>query len=125
MKYLLKKHAIIIFNFLFVACAVQTKVNYQFPEAMTEYVRAGYTQQCDKGQVLYNINCAKCHSKKAGNKILIPDFKAEQLKGYELRVTNAKHEKQLQDTVITEEELGLIMTFLKYKEKSGWEFKPQ
>ena len=109
--------------FFLVKCAIQKKVKYVFPNAMPEYVQKAYTEQCDKGQTLYNINCAKCHSKKVKGRVLIPDFKQDQLKGYELRVTNVRHENQLQDTVVTEEELGLIMTFLKYKERSGLEFK--
>ncbi|MBN8697722.1 MAG: hypothetical protein J0L87_14420 [Bacteroidetes bacterium] len=115
---------LLFFILLIVSCTINQKAQYIFPNAMPEYVQKAYTEQCDKGQILYNLNCAKCHSKKVKNRILIPDFKAEQLKGYELRVTNMKHEDQLQDTVVTEEELGLIMTFLKYKERSGLEFKP-
>lgn len=107
-----------------IGCTINKKAAYVFPNAMPEYVQKAYIEQCDKGQILYNLNCAKCHSKKVKNRILIPDFKAEQLKGYELRVTNVKHENQLQDTIVTEEELGLIMTFLKYKERSGLEFNP-
>ncbi len=51
-------------------------------------------------------------------KKVIPDFNADQLKGYELRLTNSQHEKKLTDESVTAEELGLIMTFLNYKEKN-------
>jgi len=49
---------------------------------------------------------------------VIPDFKPEQLTGYTLRVANAQHEKNMPDTLVTEEELSIIMTFLGYKKKN-------
>jgi mono/diheme cytochrome c family protein len=100
-------------------CSVQKKVAYQFPEAMLPHVKEAYTAQCDKGQILYNLNCAACHTQKKGRKLLLPSFKESQLKGYELRVANAKHETSLPDEKVTEEELGLIMTFLRYKKPSS------
>jgi cytochrome c peroxidase len=84
-------------------------------------VKAEFTKACDKGKVLYEINCAKCHLIKKGNKVIIPDFTPEQLKGYELRVSNADHEKNMPDELVIAEELGLISTFLLYKSKSGIE----
>lgn len=45
-------------------CAMNKKVQYDFPAAMSDYVRADFTKQCDKGRVLYSLNCAKCHNKK-------------------------------------------------------------
>ncbi|MDI9341394.1 MAG: hypothetical protein QM534_12565 [Sediminibacterium sp.] len=96
-------------------CTVQKNVTYVFPEAMKPEVKEGYRVQCDKGQRLYHLNCGSCHTRKEGLKMYVPDFKEEQLKGYELRVTNAPHERNLPDEQVTEEELGLIMTFLRYK----------
>lgn len=94
------------------------KVSYDFPEAMKENVRAEFTKQCDKGQILYNINCAKCHNTTEKGKQVIPDFLPEQLIGYELRVKNPQHESDLPETNVTPEELGQIMTFLNYKKKN-------
>jgi mono/diheme cytochrome c family protein len=114
----------IIFSFsiylmvLFSFCTVQKKVEYEFPEAMLPHVKEAYKQQCDKGQILYNINCASCHTQKKGWKLILPTFQESQLKGYELRVANAKHESSLPDEKVSEEELGLIMTFLRYKKPS-------
>jgi hypothetical protein len=47
--------------------------------------------------------------------VIVPDFTMDQLKGYELRVTNPEHEGAIPETTVTAEELGLIMTFLAYK----------
>lgn len=102
-----------------VACAIKKpQVTHDFPEAMSPAVRAGYLVQWEKGKVLYDINCAKCHNTKVGRKMIVPDFLPEQLNGYLLRITNPKHEAEITDTKVTTEELGLIMNFLTYKKKN-------
>ncbi len=108
-----------IASLLIFKCTSQKKVGYDFPDQMLPHVKVEFTKQCDKGQQLYTLSCAKCHDKKFNGKKVIPDFKPEQLSGYELRVANAKHTVALEDTLITTEELALIMTFLSYKKKSG------
>lgn len=101
-----------------VQCATHYKVAYELPEAMLPHVKQEYLSRCKKGKILYDINCSGCHNTKVKGKIMIPDFTPEQLKGYELRVTNAKHVERLTDTTVTAEELGIIMTFLTYKKKN-------
>jgi len=103
---------------LSIACASQKKNQYELPEAMLTYVKVEYAKRCEQGYVLYNISCAKCHTTKVKGKEIIPDFKPEQLSGYSLRVSNARHESSMPDSLVTEEELGFIMTFLSYKTKN-------
>lgn len=97
----------------------KSKVPAAFPAAMSETVKAAFMKEYDKGQILWDINCSKCHNTTEGKKILVPDFKPEQLKGYELRVINPTHESDIPETSVSAEELGLIMTFLTYKTKNG------
>lgn len=104
--------------FILIQCQSQKKVEYELPEAMLPHVKTMYAVQCDKGKILYDINCAKCHNTKVKGKQVIPDFRPEQLVGYALRVKNAAHEKNMPDTLVTEEELGIIMVFLSYKKKN-------
>lgn len=99
------------------ACAVTKKIEYEFPDAMLPHVKTEYKKQCDKGLALYRMNCGGCHTSKKGRKEIIPDFTEEELKGYALRISNATHEKNMPDSLVTEEELGIIMTFLMYKKK--------
>jgi mono/diheme cytochrome c family protein len=118
MKYLITLLLAIILTMA--SCAVsQAKVTYEFPDAMSENVRTEYIKLCEKGKVLYDINCAGCHNIKKGRQELIPDFTPEQLKGYEIRVLNSEHEENMPDEKVTAEELGLISTFLLYKKKMG------
>jgi mono/diheme cytochrome c family protein len=105
---------------LFTACVSQQQaITYSFPEAMAEPVRTEFTKVCDKGKILYDINCAGCHNIRKGKRQLIPDFTPEQLKGYELRVSNAQHEENMPDEKVTAEELSYISTFLLYKKKNN------
>ncbi len=98
--------------------SAQKKIGYEFPAAMSQPVRVEYVKLADKGQVLWNINCATCHNTTVKGKTVVPDFLPEQLKGYELRVANPQHEDGIPETTVTAEELGLIMTFLSYKKKN-------
>ncbi|MDZ4665337.1 MAG: hypothetical protein SGJ15_10705 [Bacteroidota bacterium] len=99
-------------------CTTHKQINYELPDAMLPHVKVHYADQCDKGQKLYDLSCAKCHNTKVKGKVIIPDFKPEQLTGYTLRVANSRHESSLPDTLVTEEELIMIMTFLSYKKKN-------
>jgi hypothetical protein len=115
------KHFLRILTFVFAVlynCTSQKKAEYDFPPQMLPHVQKAFKAQCDKGQTLYNLNCAKCHNYKVKGRTTIPDFRIEKLVGYTLRITNAKHKSELRDSSITTEELGLIMTFLTYKKKN-------
>ncbi len=86
---------------------------------MRTEVRTAYQKMCDKGQILYEMNCARCHNVKVKGKWVVPDFTKDQINGYEIRVGNRTHEGALTDEAITSEEIGLIATFLLYKEPAG------
>jgi len=96
----------------------QNKVESDFPKEMLPHVKVEYMKQFEKGQILWNINCAKCHNKKVGRKEIVPNFSEGQLIGYELRVLNPEHEDGIPETTVSAEELGLIMVFLRYKKPS-------
>ncbi|MBC7425472.1 MAG: hypothetical protein H7321_02960 [Bacteroidia bacterium] len=103
---------------MLVRCAGPKKVAYEFPTAMAPAIQAEYAKQCDKGKILYDINCSRCHTTKAKGKEIIPDFNALQLETYQIRITNETHENNLTETKVTAEELSLILTFLAYKKKN-------
>jgi mono/diheme cytochrome c family protein len=100
-------------------CVPRNKVRYQFPETMSEDVKAGYLAQFNKGKVLYEINCAKCHNVTVRGKEYVPDFTPGQLAGYEMRIGNPQHIENLPETKVSEDEIVLILTFLRYKKPNG------
>lgn len=95
------------------------RISYVFPEAMLPAVRLEFSKQCDKGQALYMLACASCHNRELKGRIIVPDWPAEKLVGYELRVLNSAHESGLPDEHVTAEELGDIMMFLTYKKRNS------
>lgn len=72
----------------------------------------------EKGRILYNINCAKCHNTKDKGKIFLPDFTNEQLESYTIRIKNEVHVNSLPENKVTAEELEAIQFFFAYKKPS-------
>lgn len=91
----------------------------EFPKEMAPAIQAEYAKLWEKGKVLYQLNCAQCHNVKKKRLYYIPDFTAEQLKGYEIRVSNPRHESEIPEERVSPEDLVMISTFLQYKSKSG------
>jgi hypothetical protein len=104
---------------IMLACTAQKKAQYELPEEMLPHIKVEYKKRCDQGKILYDMSCGKCHTKKVRGKEIIPDFNPDQLTGYTLRVSNARHESSMPDSLVSEEELGIIMTFLSYKKKNN------
>ena len=100
------------------ACTTQKKIVYEFPDAMAKPIQDQYAVMCEKGRVLYGINCAGCHNKKVKGKTIIPDFTEEELGAYSIRMANATHEEQVSEARVSAEELNLITYFLTYKKKN-------
>lgn len=94
------------------------KVVYDFPENMAPHIKELNLAACEKGRVLFDINCAGCHAKKEGKRVIIPDFTAEQLGNYEFRFLNKSHEDSLQETQLSQDDLIDIIAFLTYKKKN-------
>ena len=91
---------------------------YEFPEAMAQPIRDEYKKLCEKGRILYEINCATCHNKVVKGKQFVPDFTEEQLGAYSIRIANPKHEERVSEANVSAEELVLITAYLTYKKKN-------
>lgn len=93
------------------------KETFVFPDAMAQPVRAEYAKLCEKGKILFEISCGKCHSKIVKGKLVIPNFTEEQLGAYSIRVANAQHEENVAESSVSAEDLTLITTYLTYRKK--------
>lgn len=98
---------------------------HSFPPEMKEDVKVQYIKLFEKGRILYQINCARCHNTKEKGVELMPEFTKEHLAKYELRMQNPEHEEELNETRVNAEELAQIMIFLTYYTKAGAEKKAE
>ena len=103
---------------IFSMCANKKSVQFEFPEKMSDTTRMVNQAYAEKGLALYRISCAKCHTDTVKRKECIPDFTSEQLSNYEFRIANKKHEDNLGETQLTQDELILINMFFNYKKKN-------
>lgn len=103
----------------FAACVTPAKIEYfDFPSDIAEEAKAANRKMIEKGKILYNINCSKCHNKKEKGKIILPDFTSEQLESYTIRIKNETHVNSLPESRISVEELEAIQFFFNYKKPS-------
>lgn len=100
------------------ACASQKKIEYVFPDAMSKSTQEEYERLSEKGRVLYEINCASCHTKKVKGRMVVPDFTEEQMGAYSIRIANEIHEDKVSEARVSAEELNLITYFFTYKKKN-------
>ncbi|HEY1047877.1 MAG TPA: hypothetical protein VGF79_15660 [Bacteroidia bacterium] len=103
----------------FITACAERKIVYDFPVAMSENVRQQNYESCEKGRILFDVNCGGCHYKEVKGRKVIPDFSMEQLSNYEFRFLNRNHEDSLTESRLSQDELVHIITFLTYKKKSG------
>ena len=73
--------------------------------------------QCERGKELFSLYCASCHNQ-GKYKNIIPDFNSSQLSSYVIRLSNSKHDGTLTEEKIPDEELDLIITFLRFKKEN-------
>jgi len=101
-------------------CTSTNKISYSYPDDIItdDTAKKKFVKQFNEGEILYKINCAKCHSTNVHGKEIIPDFTLEQLENYEIRIQNPKHEEDLRETNITLDELDNVVLFLKYKKRN-------
>lgn len=110
---------IIFIAISFTGCVVHQAIQYYpFPEDIAEQAKVENTQKIEKGRILYNINCAGCHNKKEGRKIILPDFTEVQLETYTIRLANETHSTAIPENKVTAEELEEIRFFFLYKKPS-------
>ena len=96
---------------------VKAVYTHEFPQEMNAGVKEAYVKLFEKGRILYEINCAKCHNTTVKGVEVMPEFTKEHLAQYELRLQNPKHEEELSEMRVNAEELQQITIFLTYYKK--------
>lgn len=106
---------LVVLGILMAFAACNSQVQYLFPSEMKPSVKRSFLEQCKKGKMLYDLNCSNCHTKEVNGRKVLPVFSPLQLANYELRTSNKKHMKEMSETKVSAEDLGLIMVFFTYK----------
>jgi hypothetical protein len=119
MKNIITVILIAIIVLFFISCVTPAKIEYfDFPSDIAEEAKIANAKMIERGKILYNINCSKCHNKKEKRKIILPDFTYDQLESYTIRIKNETHVNTLPESRISAEELQAIQFFFSYKKPS-------
>lgn len=111
---------VLLFAVIFSALTQQApRVTYthNFPDEIQGEAKELFIKRFEKGRILYQINCAKCHSTKKDGEELLPVFTREALSNYELRIMNPDHSEEMSETRVNVTELYDISLFLTYNKK--------
>jgi mono/diheme cytochrome c family protein len=100
-------------------CGAQKEMAFDYPPNITADSQQVFVQHFKKGHVLYESNCARCHTQDVNGHKVIPDFSLPQLLDYEMRFQYQAHEEPLKETRVSVQELDDIQVFLQYKKPSG------
>lgn len=101
-----------------IGCVSNKAARVELPSMMSDSLKKVTMEECNKGMALFIENCSSCHGDSSKKKQTIPDFSPEQLSNYEFRFANKKHEEQLSEAQLSQDELVQIITFLTYKRKN-------
>jgi hypothetical protein len=84
-----------------------------YPEQMDDKkMKKEFRLLCQNGYELYQANCSVCHGPNQSSRVF-PTFTEAQLLNYSLR-TSTEHKTVFQRQPLTDGELNLVLTFLKY-----------
>jgi uncharacterized protein YicC (UPF0701 family) len=100
-------------------------INYNLPDdslSMNDSAKKEFVKSFDKGQIVYNLICAKCHNKIVNGLEVVPDFSLPQLMDYEIRIQYPIHQERLSPENLSATELDDVVNYLRYKKKSGVHF---
>jgi len=101
------------------------EINYNLPDdslSMNDSAKKEFVKSFNKGQIVYNLICAKCHNKIVNGLEVVPDFSLPQLMDYEIRIQYPIHQERLSPENLSATELDDVVNYLRYKKKSGVHF---
>jgi cytochrome c553 len=99
------------------------KIEFDYPDDIKDTAKKSFQKQFKQGHIIYITTCGNCHNKTVNGKSVIPDFSLPQLMDYEMRIS-PDHGDNLSDRFISDEEMQRVITFLRYKKKTGVNVRP-
>ena len=108
----------IIIYLLIVECTTQKKAEYNISPDVGEPNRSLLIERCEKGKILYKINCSECHGIYTKGKDSIPNFTDQQIDNY-TALALADPENHAVMKKISSQQLDYILTFLRLRKKES------
>lgn len=104
--------------FLALACATAKPKEYDLPPDLPEIAKVALVDNFEKGKVLYKVHCTDCHGIFTKGKLDIPNFTVTQIDLYsrEALLNPSSHAVMKR---ISQEQLNMIITFLRYRHKDA------
>lgn len=98
---------------LLMQCKTQQKIEYNLPEHITGNTRAIFLERCEKGKILFKMNCSGCHGIFTKGKDGVPNFTKDQIDSYKAVVTIGRDKRNHAVAAkMSPEQLDYILTFL-------------
>jgi Cytochrome C oxidase, cbb3-type, subunit III len=95
-----------------VQCKTQ-KIEYNIPSHVSAQNRAIFLERCEKGRILFKINCSGCHGIFTKGKDGVPNFTKDEIDNYRAVVLIARDQKNHAVAAkMSPEQIDHIITFL-------------
>ena len=88
------------------------------PNVQPEMVPA-FTERCNKGKMLYDINCASCHGIFTAGKDGVPNFTQKQFDKYSTQYVLRDQVNHAVAFKMNPEDLAFVMDYLRYRKSAN------
>jgi hypothetical protein len=113
------KYLLIIFAALFcsvlICCKTKKKVEYDIPSHYGKQARANAIDWFQKGEILYKVNCAKCHGIYKKGKESVPNFTKTQIDNYNAMYIRGDPKNHSVAAKLSQDQMYYILTFLRLR----------
>jgi mono/diheme cytochrome c family protein len=94
-------------------CKTRQKIEYNIPKEIPEATRAIFLERCEKGKILFKINCSGCHGIFTKGKDGVTNFTKDQIDSYRAvaQIGNDKKNHAVA-AKMSAQQLDYILTFL-------------
>jgi mono/diheme cytochrome c family protein len=105
--------SVICFVVLLTQCKTRQKIEYNIPKEIPEATRVIFLERCEKGKILFKINCSGCHGIFTKGKDGITNFTKDQIDSYRAvaQIGNDKKNHAVA-AKMSAQQLDYILTFL-------------
>ena len=98
-------------------CAVHRKSVYVYPEGTSKTNENQIFEVCEKGRILYELHCSKCHGMFTRKKDGFPNFDARQINSYIAKALTRDPKNHAAAANMDQDQLNEIFMFLHFRKR--------